>query len=67
MQRGSLPFTIQRARALLDWYESGGLTEAAASAAEPEPQCPTCSAFVRAGSAFCGQCGARLASVDSSA
>ena len=32
MQRGSLPFTIQRARALLDWYESGGLTQALGSA-----------------------------------
>jgi len=67
MQRGSLPFTIQRARALLDWYESGGLTQALGSAGEPEPLCPTCSQLVRAGSAFCGQCGTRLASVDSSA
>jgi Zn-dependent protease with chaperone function len=60
MQRGSLPFTIQRARALLDWYESGGLTQALASADEPAPVCPTCGEFVRGGSAFCGHCGARL-------
>ncbi len=60
MQRGSLPFTVQRARALLDWFESGGFTQALASAGEPQPRCPTYSHIVRSGSSFCGQCGARL-------
>ncbi|HLZ31243.1 MAG TPA: M48 family metallopeptidase [Chloroflexota bacterium] len=66
MQRGSLPFTIQRARALLDWYESGGLdqvqAQALAGAGEPALRCPACSQVVRRGSLFCGECGARLPS-----
>lgn len=61
MQRGSLPFTVQRARALLDWYESGGLGQAVGTAGEPQPVCPTCSELIRGGSSFCGNCGARLA------
>jgi Zn-dependent protease with chaperone function len=60
MQRGGLPFTIQRARALLDWYESGGLAHAVAGVVEPDPRCPACSEFVRGGTLFCGNCGARL-------
>jgi hypothetical protein len=60
MQRGSLPFTIQRARALLDWFESGGYAQALLSAGEPPPRCPACSQVIRGGSAFCGGCGARL-------
>ena len=60
VQRGSLPFTIQRARALLDWFESGGFAEALASAGEQEPRCPECSQGVRVGLAFCVHCGARL-------
>ena len=67
MQRGSLPFTVQRARALLDWFESGGLTQALASAGEPEPGCPTCSQFVRVGSSFCVHCGAALPSASKEA
>jgi Zn-dependent protease with chaperone function len=65
MQRGSLPFTVQRARALLDWFESGGFAQAlnGAGTGEPEPRCPSCSEPVRGGTAFCVQCGARLLSV----
>lgn len=60
MQRGSLPFTVQRSRALLDWYESGGLAQAQARIAEAAPRCPSCSQVVRGGSSFCGGCGVRL-------
>jgi Zn-dependent protease with chaperone function len=60
MQRGNLPFTIQRARALLDWFESGGFAQAQA-AREPPPRCPACAQIVRGGSSFCGSCGTRLA------
>src|SRR5579859_5695610 len=63
MQRGSLPFTVQRARALLDWFESGGYTQALAGAGgEPGPTCPECAEPVRGGTAFCVNCGARLLS-----
>jgi Peptidase family M48 len=62
VQRGGLPFTIQRAKALLEWFESGGFTHAVAGVREPEPRCPACSEFVRGGSSFCGNCGARLPS-----
>jgi len=60
IQRGSLPFTIQRARALLDWYESGGLAQALGNTGELAPRCPSCAQVVRGGSSFCGGCGARL-------
>ena len=63
MQRGSLPFTIQRARALLEWYESGGLTQASVAVERAEPRCPACSELVRGGTTFCGRCGARLSAV----
>jgi Zn-dependent protease with chaperone function len=60
VQRGSLPFTIQRARALLDWYESGGFTQALALAGEQPPRCAECSQVLRRGTLFCGDCGARV-------
>jgi Zn-dependent protease with chaperone function len=60
VQRGSLPFTIQRARALLDWFESGGFTQALAAAGELPPRCAECSQVLRTGTLFCGHCGARV-------
>jgi Zn-dependent protease with chaperone function len=62
MQRGSLPFTIQRASALVEWYESGGFAQALQGGAPPasDAHCPACAQPVRAGNTFCGHCGARL-------
>jgi hypothetical protein len=74
MQRGSLPFTIQRARALLDWFESGAFAQvlespssspgpgpiSSSSPSELELRCPECSQLARPGNAFCIHCGARL-------
>ncbi|MGI9146140.1 MAG: M48 family metallopeptidase [Chloroflexota bacterium] len=59
MQRGSLPFTIQRARALLDWSDSGGFANALAGAGDQDRRCSRCSEVLRGGTAFCGHCGAR--------
>jgi Zn-dependent protease with chaperone function len=62
LQRGSLPFTLQRAQAVLDWFESGGLTLALAGGGEPGPRCPACGQPVRIGNVFCVECGTPLTS-----
>ncbi len=56
MQRGSLPFMMQRAQALLDWAEAGG----PARAVRAQPRCSSCGEVVQASHAFCIHCGARL-------
>jgi hypothetical protein len=60
MQRGSLPFTTQRAQALLDWAEAGGPTRAISARIEQQPRCPACGQPVEVSHAFCTNCGARL-------
>jgi len=60
MQRGSLPFTLQRAQALLDWFEADGPAEAVAGLPAASARCPACGGVVEAAHAFCIHCGARL-------
>jgi Zn-dependent protease with chaperone function len=60
MQRGSLPITLQRAQALLDWYESGGFARALAGHGEDRPRCPACGQPAEPEHSFCTECGARL-------
>ncbi len=60
MQRGSLPFMMQRAQALLDWVEAGGPARAIGGPVEQQPRCPSCDQPVEASHAFCTNCGARL-------
>lgn len=60
MQRGSLPFTVQRARALLDWFESGDFAQALTGVGEHGARCPACSEVLRGGASFCVHCGTRL-------
>jgi Zn-dependent protease with chaperone function len=62
MQRGSLPFILQRAQAVLEWSESGEYARALAGRGEEQPRCPGCSEPVQPEHAFCVHCGARLPS-----
>lgn len=60
LYRGRLPFTVQRAKALLEWYDSGALAQVLAAGGAPGRTCPKCGHPVQRGHGFCGECGFRL-------